>query len=109
MNSARSLTAVFTEIHTEERYFGHHTHTVNGLTAIRLIVGPDNSRRVAVKEGVVDGQITVQWGIRVWKRSSAGVETEITSGKMQPVNSTVILLPVPPSQLSLTVYSSKPL
>jgi hypothetical protein len=80
MNSAHTLTAVFTQIHTEERCFGYHTQTVNGLTAIRLITGPDVSYRVEENEATVDRAITIQWGIRVWKRSSAGTETEITAG-----------------------------
>lgn len=80
MNSAHELVAVFLQVVSQTRYFGYHSHTVNGLNAIRLITTPDVSYLREGDTSIVDQAITISWGIRVWKRSSSGVETEITSG-----------------------------
>jgi hypothetical protein len=51
---------------------------VNGLTAYPLRnTNTDTTNNVGL---AADGNLAVTWGHRVWKRSSAGVETEITSG-----------------------------
>jgi hypothetical protein len=59
----------------ETRYFKNASVTVNGLTAYEL--GTVNT--------TISASVSVEnpynyMGIRVWKRSAAGVETEITSG-----------------------------
>jgi hypothetical protein len=60
----------------ETRYFRSDTQTVNGLTAYKLL--PTNTT-LYTEKGVARYYAYV--GIRVWKRSAAGVETEITGGK----------------------------
>jgi hypothetical protein len=61
---------------TETRYFRNATHTVNGLTAYQL--GTSNT---ATGTSVSVENAYTFMGIRVWKRSADGVETEITSGR----------------------------
>jgi hypothetical protein len=51
--------------------------TVNGLTSYSLGTAQDATTTVAASLGASQ---TIYVGIRVWKRSSAGVETEITAG-----------------------------
>lgn len=63
----------------ETRYFRSDQHTVNGLTAFKLLletsgVGLDF---VLVRSGAYLGG---DLGVRVWKRDVDGVETEITGG-----------------------------
>jgi hypothetical protein len=60
------------------RYMRSDTHTINGLQAYKL----DSSQSASYLQASVTEteSNTVYWGIRVWKRSSAGSETEITSG-----------------------------
>jgi hypothetical protein len=60
----------------ETRYFRSDTQTVNGLTAYKLL--PTNTTLYTEKSVA---RIYTYVGIRVWKRSAAGVETEITAGK----------------------------
>jgi len=60
----------------ETRYFRSDTQTVNGLTAYILGTAESSS----LKELEIQSDKTVYIGIRVWKRNSAGSETEITSG-----------------------------
>jgi len=62
----------------ETRYMRNASTTVNGLTAYEL-----GATRTANPTSVyisAAGNLTAYWGIRVWKRSSDGVETEITGG-----------------------------
>jgi len=73
----------------ETRVFDHHTQTINGLTAYKLQVGWDDI--YCTDEEHTSMGTLWQVGIRVWKRSSAGVETEITSG----VPVAVVELPPP--------------
>jgi len=66
----------------ETRYFRSDQHTVNGLTAYVLGLSQTGvagykERKHPDPEGTVE---YVAWGIRVWKRSADGVETEITDG-----------------------------
>jgi hypothetical protein len=64
---------------SETRYFRSDTQTVNGLTAYKL--GTEQSA-TAESKGIGSGYPAqgAYVGIRVWKRSNAGVETEITAG-----------------------------
>jgi len=60
------------------RYMRSDTHTINGLQAYKL-----NTSQTAsyLETNVTETESnTVYWGIRVWKRNSAGTETEVTSG-----------------------------
>ncbi|MEM2568214.1 MAG: hypothetical protein QXH20_07085, partial [Candidatus Bathyarchaeia archaeon] len=50
------------------------THTVNGLTAYKL----ETTNSTVLRSEEATGQY--YWGIRVWKRSANGVETEVTGG-----------------------------
>jgi hypothetical protein len=56
-------------------------HTVNNATMYKLM---ENHTQIArpVNSSVTDpeNEAYCYWGVRVWKRSSAGTETEITSG-----------------------------
>jgi len=61
---------------SETRYFRSDTHTVNGLTAYKLLT---TNTTTAVTVSIVNPAVG-HIGIRVWKRSASGVETEITSG-----------------------------
>ncbi|NWG11745.1 hypothetical protein HXY33_08400 [Candidatus Bathyarchaeota archaeon] len=60
------------------RYMRGDLHSVNGLQAYKLDANQSDISRVS---SVTDYACnTVYWGVRVWKRSAEGVETEITSG-----------------------------
>jgi hypothetical protein len=62
----------------ETRYWQFNVWVVNGLNAYRLAnTNTDTTNNVGL---AADGNLAVTWGHRVWKRSSSGVETEITSG-----------------------------
>lgn len=58
----------------ETRYFRSDQHTVNGLTAYRL----ETANSTVLSSVAATDQ--PYWGIRVWKRSADGVETEVTGG-----------------------------
>jgi hypothetical protein len=60
---------------TETRYFRSDTQTVNGLTARKLL-----TTQSGVSGSIDISNYNAYIGIRVWKRSSGGVETEITDG-----------------------------
>lgn len=66
----------------ETRYFRSDIDTVNGLTTEKLRI--TQSGTSGYKERTInDPEVSIQrvyFGIRVWKRSSAGAETEITVG-----------------------------
>jgi len=53
-------------------------HTINTKTAYKLLVTQSSSS--VSKTKTYSGAGTCYWGIRVWKISSSGTETEITSG-----------------------------
>jgi hypothetical protein len=60
---------------SETRYFRSDTQTVNGLTARKLLTSRSGT------SGSIDiSNYHAYIGIRVWKRNSAGTETEITNG-----------------------------
>jgi murein tripeptide amidase MpaA len=60
------------------KYMTHLTQTVNGLNAYRL---ENASMLVQASTSFTSNSATTQYtGMRVYRRSSAGVETEITSG-----------------------------
>ena len=61
-----------------QRYMRGDQHTVNNLNAYKLTV-PQSAIYKTVLDGAA-GRKTIYWGIRVWKRDSAGSETEITGG-----------------------------
>jgi len=64
---------------TETRYFKNATIENNGLSCKEL--GTSQSTTYAqYYTYTIDSGVAVYFGIRVWKRSSAGVETEITAG-----------------------------
>ncbi|MBU0708419.1 glycosyltransferase, partial [Patescibacteria group bacterium] len=54
--------------------------TVNGLTTYSLGTSQSSTHQSNYVERTGSGTGTAQWGIKVWKRSSGGSETEITSG-----------------------------
>jgi len=58
----------------ETRYFRSDQHTVNGLTAYKL----ETANSTVLSQVAASDQ--PYWGIRVWKRSANGTETEITAG-----------------------------
>lgn len=60
------------------RHMRGDTQSVNGLTAYKLGANQSDTARVAAL--TVYENSVVYWGIRVWKRSLVGVETEITFG-----------------------------
>lgn len=60
----------------ETRYFRSDTQTINGLLGYKLEITDTTAYAMKSKAGA--GQL----GIRVWKRGSAGTETEITSGSL---------------------------
>jgi len=64
---------------TETRYFRSDTETVNGLNAYKLRTSQTGIEGSGAE---VSGSSTLYYyiGIRVWKRDSSGVETEITGG-----------------------------
>lgn len=61
---------------SETRYFYGDQHTINGLTAYKLNLTSGGTARSASR--TLLGEFSGYWGIRVWKRSAAGVETEVT-------------------------------
>jgi hypothetical protein len=62
----------------ETRYWQFNPWVVNGLNAYPLAnTNTNTTNNVGL---AADGNLAVTWGHRVWKRSSSGVETEITSG-----------------------------
>jgi len=63
---------------SETRYMRSDQHTINGLTAYKLSTTQSASSIYASR--TIMGEVSGYWGIRVWKRPSGGVETEITSG-----------------------------
>jgi hypothetical protein len=63
---------------TEIRYMRGDEWAVNGLTAFKLDITQSNTTQNGSKTRT--GIYTYYVGIRVWKRDSAGVETEITAG-----------------------------
>jgi len=69
---------------SETRYMRSDQHTINGLTAYKLEI-TQTSSSVTVSDGYVGDWLDASWGIRVWKRTSSGVETEITNGTPQAV------------------------
>lgn len=62
----------------ETRYLRSDTRTVDGETFYRLETS--QSTASTFYRDAVSGDYTVYWGIRVWKRSADGTETEITGG-----------------------------
>jgi len=62
---------------TETRYFRSDTHTINGLLAYKLLT---SQSAVEANKYEYNTAAYFRWGIRVWKRTSGGAETEITSG-----------------------------
>jgi hypothetical protein len=63
----------------ETRYFRQTTTwVVNGLTAFKLQTTNSTSGTGAYSSAT--GNLSIYWGIRVWKRVAAGTETEITAG-----------------------------
>jgi len=71
----------------ETFYFRSDTTTVNGLSANKLLTSQSgtagyNTRTDTDPEGAITREY---WGIRVFKRSSSGVETEITNSQADPV------------------------
>lgn len=63
---------------TETRYFRNSGSTVNGLYGRDL--GIAQTALDNYKTDFDSGPLTIYWGIRVWKRSEAGTEFEITDG-----------------------------
>jgi len=69
--------------HVETRYLRSDQQTVNGLTAYKLSTTQSSSlSSVTINTyiGLSEVYVTQYLGIRVWKRDSNQVETEITSG-----------------------------
>ncbi len=67
---------------SETRYFRGDTQTVNSLSAYRLSTTQSTTAQNTAHtstQGPGNDGLTVYWGIRVWKRDSSGVETEITN------------------------------
>jgi hypothetical protein len=64
----------------ETRYMRGDTHDVNGLTAYILGTTQSATGLSNLIQRTGAGGDTVNWGIRVWKRDSGSVETEITAG-----------------------------
>ena len=62
----------------ETRYFNFDLWTVNGLHCFALRNTNTNTQNSVSASGA--GNVKVTFGHRVWKRSIAGVETEITAG-----------------------------
>ncbi len=68
---------------SETRYLRNSTSTVNGLSAFELgtsQTSTSTSTTHTSSTGNGNQNLVVYFGIRVWERSSSGVETEITSG-----------------------------
>ena len=68
----------YSSISNETRYMRSSEHTVNGLTTYHLDITQTSS--YLEKNSSINGQKPCTWGIRVWKRDSDGIETEITNG-----------------------------
>ena len=64
---------------TETLKMSGYKHTINGLNTYQLIVNPNIANASCLIGGTVDLE-TFYVGIRVWKRSNSGVETELTNG-----------------------------
>lgn len=62
----------------ETRYMRSDQHTINGLTAYKLGIAQSTTYGICSEQAY--DLVRYDWGIRVWKRSSGGTETEITSG-----------------------------
>ena len=65
-------------LRSENRYMTSSLQTVNGLTAYSL--NTTQTGTYVERSSSRSGGKTCTWGIRVWKRASNGVETEITNG-----------------------------
>jgi len=66
----------------ETRYFRTDSWTVNGVTYYKLGLTQTASSKMSRAEKSGDVRAAgVSWGIRVWKRTADGVETEITAGE----------------------------
>lgn len=64
----------------EDRFLLRTTHTINGLLAKKLSTDAQSGFHEVIGSLKGSGATTVYMGIRVWKRTSGGVETEITAG-----------------------------
>lgn len=62
------------------QYMRSDFHTINGLNTHQLGITQTTSSVNDLQEA--SGDVTVTWGIRVFVRSAAGAETEITPGSM---------------------------
>jgi hypothetical protein len=62
----------------ETRYYWVSTWTVNGLLTHKFLTTKDSVD--SNTSAIATGNLTVYWGIRVFKRAADGSETEITSG-----------------------------
>jgi hypothetical protein len=62
-------------------YMRSDQHTVNNATMYKLVENHTQTAR-SVNSSVTDpeNEAYCYWGVRVWKRSSVGAETELTSG-----------------------------
>ena len=67
----------------ETRYMRSDQHTINGLTAYKLDITQTSSNVFVGQNYVGDDFESGSWGIRVWKRTTSGAETEVTSGAPQ--------------------------
>jgi len=72
----RLNTAVLEFDPVETRYMRNDQHTVNGLTAYKLGLTQTTISGYALL--MVSGDKRIDWGIRVWKRTSLGAVTELT-------------------------------
>jgi len=63
---------------SETRHMRSDQHTINGLLAYQLKV--DNTAVYVTKTDTKAGNFIAYWGIRIWHRTSGGVESEITAG-----------------------------
>lgn len=62
-------------------YMRSDQHTINNATMYKLMethTGNSNSTSTSFTDP--ENEAVCYWGVRVWKRSSSGIETEITSG-----------------------------
>lgn len=76
--STLTVTEAYGSSTTYTWYFCSSTHTVHGLTAYQLNETNTDTDEIINQE--LSGNVTVTYGIRVWKRDSSGNEQEITSG-----------------------------
>lgn len=65
---------------SETRYMRGDQQTINSLTAYSLGTSQSSTSQSNLIEKTRSGNLVVDWGVRIWKRTSAGSETEITSG-----------------------------